>query len=118
MKRNSQLSPMIQRYFAMAGPPGKLLQLTDHCSSDEEAGMIMSLTHFRSETDIFIAVMGVTGCGKSSLISLCCKRPVRIGHDLQACQLHSPGLEYSMMDLNVDRGTNLVRHRGGRRLPV
>ncbi|KAH9436696.1 hypothetical protein MCOR02_000365 [Pyricularia oryzae] len=37
------------------------------------------------ETDIFIAVMGVTGCGKSSLISLCCKRPVRIGHDLQAC---------------------------------
>ncbi|TLD22139.1 hypothetical protein PspLS_08119 [Pyricularia sp. CBS 133598] len=37
------------------------------------------------ETDIFIAVMGVTGCGKSSLISLCCKGRVRIGHDLQAC---------------------------------
>ncbi|KLU90970.1 hypothetical protein MAPG_09495 [Magnaporthiopsis poae ATCC 64411] len=36
-------------------------------------------------TDVFIAVMGVTGCGKSSFISLCCNKPVQIGHDLKSC---------------------------------
>lgn len=36
-------------------------------------------------TDVFIAVMGVTGCGKSSFISMCCDKPVQIGHDLKSC---------------------------------
>ncbi|KAJ5591975.1 P-loop containing nucleoside triphosphate hydrolase protein [Penicillium hispanicum] len=35
--------------------------------------------------DVFIAVMGVTGSGKSSFISLCSGKPVQIGHDLKAC---------------------------------
>ncbi|KAF2496981.1 P-loop containing nucleoside triphosphate hydrolase protein, partial [Lophium mytilinum] len=35
--------------------------------------------------DMFIAVMGVTGAGKSSFISLCSGQQVEIGHDLQAC---------------------------------
>ncbi|KAH7114770.1 hypothetical protein B0J13DRAFT_681560 [Dactylonectria estremocensis] len=35
--------------------------------------------------DIFIAVMGVTGSGKSSFISLCSKKSVKIGHDLTSC---------------------------------
>ncbi|TKA64677.1 hypothetical protein B0A49_13161 [Cryomyces minteri] len=36
-------------------------------------------------SDIFIAVMGVTGAGKSSFISLCSKNPIKVGHDLEAC---------------------------------
>ncbi|KAJ6017100.1 P-loop containing nucleoside triphosphate hydrolase protein, partial [Penicillium sp. IBT 35674x] len=36
-------------------------------------------------TDVFIAVMGVTGAGKSTFISLLTQKAVRIGHELQAC---------------------------------
>ncbi|KAI0838300.1 hypothetical protein F5Y06DRAFT_269093 [Hypoxylon sp. FL0890] len=36
-------------------------------------------------SDIYIAVMGVTGAGKSTLISTCTEKEVKIGHDLQAC---------------------------------
>lgn len=35
--------------------------------------------------DVFLAVMGVTGAGKSTFISLCSDRQVKIGHNLQAC---------------------------------
>ncbi|KAF2807133.1 P-loop containing nucleoside triphosphate hydrolase protein [Mytilinidion resinicola] len=38
-----------------------------------------------SPTDVFIAVMGVTGAGKSTFISKCCKKRIAIGHNLQAC---------------------------------
>ncbi|KAL2880203.1 hypothetical protein SGCOL_004590 [Colletotrichum sp. CLE4] len=44
-------------------------------------------------TDIFIACMGVTGSGKSSFVSMCCGKQVKIGHDLNSCtsvvQIHS-----------------------------
>ncbi|KPM46151.1 hypothetical protein AK830_g256 [Neonectria ditissima] len=36
-------------------------------------------------TDVFIALMGITGSGKSSFISACSDKLVRIGHDLNAC---------------------------------
>lgn len=36
-------------------------------------------------TDIFIPVMGVTGAGKSTFISLCTKESVPIGHELESC---------------------------------
>jgi small GTP-binding protein len=39
----------------------------------------------RSMSDIHIAIMGVTGAGKSSLISLLCDQKIEIGHDLKAC---------------------------------
>lgn len=35
--------------------------------------------------DVFIAVLGTTGAGKSTLISLVSEKEVSIGHDLQAC---------------------------------
>ncbi|KAI1291688.1 hypothetical protein F5Y03DRAFT_403165 [Xylaria venustula] len=38
-----------------------------------------------SENDVVIAVMGMTGSGKSSLISLCVDQEVKIGHDLKSC---------------------------------
>ncbi|KAI0886793.1 P-loop containing nucleoside triphosphate hydrolase protein [Annulohypoxylon maeteangense] len=38
-----------------------------------------------SNNDVFIAVMGVTGAGKSTFISHCTENQVEIGHDLQAC---------------------------------
>ncbi|GAP84701.1 putative zinc finger C2H2 [Rosellinia necatrix] len=37
------------------------------------------------DSDVFIAVMGVTGAGKSTFISKCTAMNVQIGHDLQAC---------------------------------
>ncbi|KAH6887450.1 hypothetical protein B0T10DRAFT_71258 [Thelonectria olida] len=36
-------------------------------------------------TDVFIAVMGVTGSGKSSFISHCCEKIAQVGHSLHAC---------------------------------
>ncbi|KAI3224903.1 hypothetical protein DTO012A9_6924 [Penicillium roqueforti] len=41
--------------------------------------------HEPRPTDVFIAVMGVTGSGKSSFISLCSGKSVQIGHTLDAC---------------------------------
>ncbi|KAJ6132584.1 hypothetical protein N7471_007799 [Penicillium samsonianum] len=41
--------------------------------------------HEPKPTDVFIAVMGVTGSGKSSFISLCSGKSVQIGHTLDAC---------------------------------
>lgn len=34
---------------------------------------------------VYMAVMGVTGAGKSSFISLCTGKSVKIGHDLKSC---------------------------------
>ena len=36
--------------------------------------------------DIVIALMGVTGSGKSTLVSLLSDGPVRIGHELTSCK--------------------------------
>ncbi|KAI0968511.1 P-loop containing nucleoside triphosphate hydrolase protein [Xylaria arbuscula] len=53
-----------------------------------------------TENDIVIAVMGMTGSGKSSLISLCVDQEVAIGHDLKSCTqdietyvFHHPALQ-------------------------
>lgn len=35
--------------------------------------------------DVFIAILGVTGAGKSTFISKCSEKQVAIGHNLQAC---------------------------------
>ncbi|KAI0479799.1 P-loop containing nucleoside triphosphate hydrolase protein [Xylaria cf. heliscus] len=37
------------------------------------------------KTDLVVAVMGMTGAGKSTFISLCTNQPVKIGHNLQSC---------------------------------
>ncbi|KAI0184668.1 P-loop containing nucleoside triphosphate hydrolase protein [Xylaria flabelliformis] len=42
-------------------------------------------TYTCSANDLVIALMGMTGSGKSSLISLCTNQQVEIGHDLQSC---------------------------------
>ncbi|KAF4468821.1 hypothetical protein FALBO_4287 [Fusarium albosuccineum] len=41
--------------------------------------------HTPGPNDVFIAVMGVTGSGKSSFISVCSGKSVQIGHSLDAC---------------------------------
>ncbi|KAJ4264293.1 hypothetical protein NW762_005489 [Fusarium torreyae] len=41
--------------------------------------------HSPKASDIFIAVMGMTGSGKSTFISLCTGQDVPVGHNLQAC---------------------------------
>ncbi|KAE8138967.1 hypothetical protein BDV38DRAFT_281527 [Aspergillus pseudotamarii] len=57
-------------------------------------------------SDIFIAVMGVTGAGKSTFISLVADKPVRIGNDLKSCTQevsvyrcrHSQGVNIWLVD--------------------
>ena len=39
----------------------------------------------QSTPDIYVAVMGVTGSGKSSFISLLCDSKIEIGHNLESC---------------------------------
>jgi ATPase subunit of ABC transporter with duplicated ATPase domains len=48
-----------------------------------------------SKDDIVIAVMGVTGAGKSSFISLLSDEDIGIGHGLQSCEftIHSVVLD-------------------------
>jgi ABC-type proline/glycine betaine transport system ATPase subunit len=38
------------------------------------------------ENDIIIAIMGVTGAGKSTFIALLCDEEIEIGHGLQSCE--------------------------------
>ncbi|KAK4082901.1 uncharacterized protein Triagg1_1791 [Trichoderma aggressivum f. europaeum] len=50
-----------------------------------------------SKTEIkhlYIAVMGVTGSGKSSLISLCTGKNVKIGHSLESCTADVEDVEF------------------------
>ncbi|PTB58148.1 hypothetical protein M431DRAFT_78458, partial [Trichoderma harzianum CBS 226.95] len=54
-----------------------------------------------SQSDIehvYIAVMGVTGAGKSSLISLCTGKNVKIGHNLQSCTADVEDVEFMFND--------------------
>ncbi|KAL3461859.1 hypothetical protein BJX64DRAFT_259879 [Aspergillus heterothallicus] len=44
--------------------------------------------HDAGPNDVFIAVMGVTGSGKSSFISRCSGKVVKVGHKLEACTTH------------------------------
>ena len=39
--------------------------------------------------DVYLAVMGVTGAGKSSFIKLCTNQNVLIGHNLKSCVFHN-----------------------------
>lgn len=50
------------------------------------------------EGDMFLAVLGVTGAGKSTFISKCTDKEVSIGHNLQAC--------------TQEVGVFLCKHRG------
>ncbi|KAF3077352.1 Ankyrin-3 [Trichoderma lentiforme] len=54
-----------------------------------------------SQSDIehvYIAVMGVTGAGKSSLISLCTGKNVKIGHNLESCTADVEDVEFMLND--------------------
>ncbi|OQO14982.1 hypothetical protein B0A48_00364 [Cryoendolithus antarcticus] len=41
--------------------------------------------HEPRENDVFVAVMGVTGAGKSTFISKLTTKEIKIGHEMQAC---------------------------------
>ena len=51
-----------------------------------------------SPTDLFIAVMGVTGSGKSTFISKCANTKVEVGHGLQSRK----GISTFLADLSAD----------------
>ncbi|KAM0491535.1 hypothetical protein ACHAP8_010580 [Fusarium lateritium] len=46
--------------------------------------------------DVFIAVMGVTGSGKSSFIETCSGKSVKVGHDLESCTAEVQRYRYEM----------------------
>lgn len=52
----------------------------------EDTAPALPLSLQPRSTDVFIAVMGVTGVGKSTLISLCTSQEVKIGHGLSSCK--------------------------------
>lgn len=52
--------------------------------------------------------MGVTGSGRSSFISLCTGKPVRIGHDLIACKRVEPKPSRCTEDVLTVVGTSIV----------
>lgn len=59
-------------------------------SRSEEVTMNVDQRAFRdgyepAVGDVFIAILGVTGAGKSTFISKCSEKQVAIGHNLQAC---------------------------------
>jgi hypothetical protein len=62
----------------------------------------------RSKNDIIIAVMGVTGAGKSTFISLLSDAEIQIGHGLQSCEftVRDVGLPHQRTDLA--KGTSAV----------
>lgn len=73
-----QVSRPPQSFFAMEGLHGNHPDIPDQSDAD-----------FDSASDVFIALMGVTGSGKSSFISLCCQKAAKVGHELKACGLRS-----------------------------
>ncbi|KAI2624905.1 P-loop containing nucleoside triphosphate hydrolase protein [Hypoxylon sp. NC1633] len=56
-------------------------------------------------SDVYIAVMGVTGSGKSTFISKCTDQDVKIGHDLQSC---TQGIGIYQSSLFSDKNVYLV----------
>ncbi|KIW87489.1 uncharacterized protein Z519_11812 [Cladophialophora bantiana CBS 173.52] len=44
-----------------------------------------ALTITLSPQDVFIAVMGLTGVGKSTFVTLCTQKEIQIGHKLESC---------------------------------
>jgi ABC-type nitrate/sulfonate/bicarbonate transport system ATPase subunit len=50
------------------------------------------LTTSNSPDDVFIAVLGLTGVGKSTFVTLCTQKEIHIGHHLESCQTPVPPL--------------------------
>jgi predicted GTPase len=44
------------------------------------------LIRLRRPDDIIIAVMGITGCGKSTFVNLFSDRRLEVGHGLDSCK--------------------------------
>ena len=44
----------------------------------------------RPREDVFFAVMGLTGSGKSTFVRNCSKIDVKVGHDLVSCKYNPP----------------------------
>lgn len=49
-----------------------------------------------SPDDRLIAVMGVTGVGKSSFVQLFTEEPIGVGHDLESCEWN-PANDYPLI---------------------
>lgn len=62
--------------------PGKLTEPMSWVETESDHGP------FRPN-DLIIALMGMTGSGKSSFIKLCTSdKSINIGHDLESCKCH------------------------------
>lgn len=52
-------------------------------------------------SDIIIAVMGITGCGKTTFVNLFAEEPLEVGHGLDSCKSYHIQCIFSA--LNVSR---------------
>ncbi|KAG9251956.1 P-loop containing nucleoside triphosphate hydrolase protein [Emericellopsis atlantica] len=64
---------------------------------EDETGEVGSL----GENDLVIAIMGVTGSGKSTFISLLADQSLEIGHSLNSCTVHVGVYSFSLGDQTV-----------------
>lgn len=64
-----------------ANKPG----LEDSSHVKDERIVLNSNPRTKDDNDIYIAIMGVTGAGKSSLIAKLTKQHIKVGHDLVSC---------------------------------
>ena len=51
----------------------------------EKADMVVSV--LCRPNSLFFLVVGTTGSGKSTFISTCARKKLKIGHDLQSCKI-------------------------------
>ena len=56
--------------------------------SESSIGKPKSIHVQPKHSDVYVAVMGVTGSGKSTFISHCTEVPVEIGHAMESCKMH------------------------------
>ncbi|KAF3921570.1 hypothetical protein AA313_de0203902 [Arthrobotrys entomopaga] len=74
-------------------PEGRVVDTPGHGADPEVEGIL-------GPNAIVIAVMGVTGSGKSTFIATLTGRPIEIGHGLQSCKKPIPNIIYDPQPLN------------------
>jgi predicted GTPase len=82
----SQVSPRVGSTPSVVVPHKYHTQYQNPSSTFWESGSNLPPPYFNDE-DIFIAVMGMTGAGKSSFISNVAGVDLRVGHGLSACRI-------------------------------
>jgi ABC-type uncharacterized transport system ATPase component len=73
------------------------IELTESANMDESWHSALSIAPTIDESleDVFVVVLGVTGAGKSTFVSLCSGQQAEIGDSLESCKLQQYGVKRS-----------------------